>query len=184
MRIENADSGVLTDDLANVTIADVVTQGDHPAHYAVHVGNVHNVLVTGNEVFNPTIHTFSLNTQATRSVYHRSTGWEQPTLDQHAGANHQNLYDDMTVHVRAAATEDGESPSYELFKAGGAGNSLPGHGRYNTVWNLNVVVESGAAPGETVTLVKTAAARTCGWGAFTAIARWRSTTILRPTSMC
>ena len=95
-RIENADSGVLTDDLANVTIADVVTQGDHPAHYAVHVGNLHNMLVTGNEVFNPTIHTFSLNTRSMRWVYHRSTGWEQPTLDQNAGAHHQNLYDDMT----------------------------------------------------------------------------------------
>ncbi|KLE32492.1 hypothetical protein AAW00_13190 [Aurantiacibacter luteus] len=154
LRIENADSGVLTDDLAAVTIADVVTEGDHPAHYAVHMGNVHNVLVTGNEVFNPTVHTFSFNTQATRSVYHRSTGWEQPTLDQHAGANHQNLYDDMTVHVRAAAGDDGEGSSYELFKAGGAGYWVPGHGRYNTVWNLSVVVESGAAPGETVTLVE------------------------------
>ena len=148
LRIVNSDAGVLTDDLANVTISNVVTQGEHPAHYSVHLGNVHNVLVTGNEVFNPTIHTFSFNTQATRSVYHQSTGWEQPTLDQHAGANHQNLYDAITVHIRP---EEGDGdPSFELFRAGGAGYWSPGHGRYNTVWNLEVLVDSGVAPGETM----------------------------------
>lgn len=161
LRIENSDSGVLTDDLANVTIADVVTQGEHPAHYSVHVGNVHNVFVTGNEVFNPTIHTFSFNTQSTRSVYHRSTGWEQPTLDQHAGANHQNLYDAITVHIEPQAADDNGSASYELFKAGGAGYWKPGHGLYNTVWNLDVIVNGRAARGETVRLE----ARTGGPGA-------------------
>ncbi|RIV85818.1 hypothetical protein D2V07_10870 [Aurantiacibacter zhengii] len=150
LRIDNADSGVLTDDLAAVTIANVVNEGDHMAHYGVHIGNVHNVLVTGNEVFNPTIHTFSVNTQSTRSVYHRSTGWEQPTLDQHAGANHQNLYDAMTVHVRPEPASGDPPATYELFKAGGAGYWLPGHGRFNTIWNLEVLVEGNAAPGETV----------------------------------
>ncbi len=149
LRIENSDSGVLTDDLANVTIANVRTEGDHPAHYSVHLGNVHNVLVTGNEVFNPTIHTFSFNTQATRSVYQRSTGWEQPTLDQHAGANHQNLYDAITVHIRPETDGEG-APGFELFRAGGAGYWNPGHGQFNTIWNLEVIVDSGAAPGETV----------------------------------
>ncbi|MGB3167404.1 MAG: glycosyl hydrolase family 28-related protein, partial [Alteraurantiacibacter sp.] len=154
LRISNADSGVLTDDLAAVTIANVTTQGDHKAHYAVHIGNVHNVLVTKNEVFNPTVHTFSFNTQSTRSVYHRSTGWEQPTLDQHAGANHQNLYDDIAVHVRPDAATDGDPATYELFRAGGAGYWLPGHGRYNTIWNLDVIVANGAAPGERVVVQK------------------------------
>lgn len=154
LRIENADSGILTDDLANVTIADVVTMGEHPAHYAVHLGNVHNVLVTGNEVRNPTVHTFSFNTQATRSVYHRSTGWNQPTLDQHAGANHQNLYDALTVHIEPTPAKEGELATYELFKAGGAGYWRPGHGRFNTIWNLDVIVESHAAPGEKVAIVE------------------------------
>ena len=152
LRIENADSGVLTDDLANVTIADVTTEGDHPAHYSVHVGNVHNVLVTGNEVFNPTVHTFSVNTQATRSVYHRGTGWHQPTLDQHAGANHQNLYDAMTVHITPEAADGDDLATYELFKAGGAGYWRPGHGRYNTVWNLDVQVDGNALPGQQVVI--------------------------------
>ncbi|WP_158611017.1 glycosyl hydrolase family 28-related protein [Aurantiacibacter spongiae] len=154
VRIVNADSGILTDDLANVTIADVVTTGDHKAHYGVHMGNVHNVLVTGNEVRNPTEHTFSFNTQSTRSVYHRSTGWEQPTLDQHAGANHQNLYDALTVHVRPRPDESDGRATYDLFKAGGAGYWQPGHGRYNTVWNLDVEVESGAQPGEPVIITE------------------------------
>ena len=154
LRIVNSDSGVLTDDLANVTIADVMTTGDHKAHYGVHMGNVHNVLVTGNEVFNPTEHTFSFNTQATHSVYQRSTGWEQPTLDQHAGANHQNLYDALTVHIRPDPAEDRQPATYDLFKAGGAGYWKPGHGRYNSVWNLAVEVDANASPGLPVVLTE------------------------------
>ncbi len=152
LRIENADSGVLTDDLAATTIRNVVNEGEHKGHYGVHIGNVHNVLVTGNEVFNPTVHTFSFNTQSTRSVYHRSTGWEQPTLDQHAGANHQNLYDVITVHVRPEPSQGERMPTYELFKAGGAGYWLPGHGRFNTVWNVEVLVQGNAAPGQAVVI--------------------------------
>jgi len=154
LRIDNADSGVLTDDLSAVTIADVTTRGEHMAHYAVHIGNVHNVLVTGNEVRNPTVHTFSFNTQATRSVYHRSTGWQQPTLDQHAGSNHQNLYDQLKVHIRPDPARDGIAATYDLFRAGGAGYWRPGHGRFNTVWNLDVVVDSGAEPGEKVVVLE------------------------------
>ncbi|KLI65064.1 glycosyl hydrolase family 28-related protein [Aurantiacibacter marinus] len=154
LRIENADAGVMTDDLANVTIANVRTGGDHTAHYSVHVGNVHNVLVTGNEVSNPTVHTFSFNTQATRSVYLRSTGWEQPTLDQHAGANHQNLYDQITVHVRPDSVTEAGVPSFDLFRAGGAGYWSPGHGRFNTFWNLQVIALGGVAPGQTLRILE------------------------------
>ncbi|VVT21201.1 glycosyl hydrolase family 28-related protein [Erythrobacter sp. EC-HK427] len=154
IRIENADAGVMTDDLAAATIANVVTEGNHIAHYSVHLGNVHNVFVTGNEVFNPTVHTFSFNTQATRSVYHRSTGWEQPTLDQHSGANHQNLYDDVTVHIRPTPASEDAPATYDLFRAGGAGYWQPGHGQFNTIWNLKVLVTSGAAPGETVVVTE------------------------------
>ena len=154
IRIENADAGVMTDDLAATTIANVVTEGNHIAHYSVHLGNVHNVFVTGNDVFNPTVHTFSFNTQATRSVYHRSTGWEQPTLDQHSGANHQNLYDDVTVHIRPVPANENAPATYDLFRAGGAGYWQPGHGQFNTIWNLKVLVTSGAAPGETVVVTE------------------------------
>ncbi len=154
LRIENSDAGVMTDDLANVTIANVRTEGAHKAHYSVHVGNVHNVLVTDNDVANPTVHTFSFNTQATRSVYLRSTGWEQPTLDQHAGANHQNLYDQINVYVRPDSVTDAGVASYDLFRAGGAGYWVPGHGRYNTFWNLQVIALGGVAPGEPLRILE------------------------------
>lgn len=146
VRISDADAGILTDDAANVTIANVVTDGKHKAHYGVHIGNVHNVLVEELTVFNPTEHTFSFNTQATKSVYKDSVAWHQPTLDQHAGANHQNLYDRITVHVVADQTTDDGKPMYDLFKAGGAGYWNPGHGRYNTTWNLQVIAKGNVPP--------------------------------------
>ena len=146
VRIANSDSGILTDDLANVTIRNIVTEGDHTAHYSVHIGNVHNVLVEGLNVFNPTVHALSFNTQSTKSVYKDAVVWRTPTLDQHAGANHQNLYDNVTVHVTPDRKAADGTPMYDLYKAGGAGYWLPGHGRYNTAWNVNVVVESGVSP--------------------------------------
>ena len=153
LRISEADAGILTDDAANVTIANIVTQGKHKAHYAVHVGNVHNVLVDQLSVFNPTEHTFSFNTQATKSVYKDSVGWHQPTLDQHAGANHQNLYDRITVHVTPDQTSADGKPMYDLFKAGGAGYWNPGHGRFSTVWNLQVQAAGNVAPGEDLVIL-------------------------------
>jgi hypothetical protein len=146
VRVVNADAGILTDDLANVTLRNIVTEGDHKAHYSVHIGNVHNVLVEGMKVFNPTEHTLSFNTQATKSVYKDAVIWTTPTLDQHAGANHQNLYDNVTVYVTPDQKNADGVPKYDLYKAGGAGYWLPGHGRYNTTWNLNVLVTGGVDP--------------------------------------
>jgi hypothetical protein len=150
--ITNADAGILTDDSANVTISNVVTKGSHKAHYAVHIGKVHNVLVDRLSVFNPTEHTFSFNTQSTKSVYKRSTGWNQPTLDQHAGANHQNLFDQITVHIVPDQTSDDGKPMYDLFKAGGAGYWNPGHGRYSTTWNLEVINKGNASVDESIVI--------------------------------
>ncbi len=151
--ISNSDSGILTDDLANVTIRNIVTDGDHKAHYSVHIGNVHNVLVDNLTVRNPTEHSLSLNTQATKSVYSNSVVWTTPTLDQHAGANHQNLYDNITVHVTPDQVSEDGTPAYDLYKAGGAGYWLPGHGRYNTTWNLNIIIDGGVAPGSPVEII-------------------------------
>jgi hypothetical protein len=151
--ISNSDSGILTDDVANVTIANIRTDGDHKAHYSVHVGNVHNVLIDGLTVLNPTEHTFSFNTQATKSVYTNSVGWVQPTLDQHAGANHQNLYDNVMVHITPDQIRADGLPMYDLYKAGGAGYWVPGHGRFNTAWNTKVLVEGGAAPDQQVVIL-------------------------------
>ncbi len=151
IRTRDADSGVLTYDSANLTIADVLSEGRRHAHYAVHVGNVNNVLVRDVEVFNPVIHTFSINTQASRNVFLRARSWQEPVIDQHAGANHQNLFDQLTLHVHARRDKAGK-PFYPVWNGSGAGYWEPGHGRYNTTWNLKVMVESGAAPDETVRL--------------------------------
>lgn len=151
--ITNADAGILTDDLANVTISNIRTDGNHRAHYSIHVGKVHNVLVDGNSVHNPTEHTFSFNTLASRSVYTNSVAWVNPTLDQHSGANHQNLYDNITVHITPDKTAADGSPMYDLYQAGGAGYWKPGHGRYSTQWNVKVLVDGGVEPGEEVVIL-------------------------------
>nr|WP_298894711.1 right-handed parallel beta-helix repeat-containing protein [uncultured Altererythrobacter sp.] len=153
VRIANGDNGILTDDVANVTLKNIITEGEHTAHYAVHIGNVHNVLADGVTVFNPTEHALSFNTQSTRSVFKDAIVWTTPTLDQHAGANHQNLYDNVTVHVKPDGIAIDGTPSYDLYRSGGAGYWRPGHGRYNTAWNVKVLVASGVAPeGEIVIL--------------------------------
>ncbi len=148
IRVTNADSGILTDDLANVTVSNIVTDGNHKAHYSVHVGNVHNVLINGLTVFNPTQHTLSFNTQATKSVYKDAVVWTRPSLDQHAGANHQNLYDNVTVHLTPDDTAKDGTPMFDLYKAGGAGFWQPGHGRFNTNWNLKILVDGGVQTGQ------------------------------------
>lgn len=150
LRIVNADSGVLTYDSANVTLSDIETAGERSAHYAVHIGNVHNVLVERVLIRNRVIHPLTFNTQSTRSVYADSTVFQAPVLDQHAGANHQNLFDNITLFARAR--RDGEGVHYAAWNGSGAAYWEPGHGRFNTTWNLHIVFEDGAAPGETVTV--------------------------------
>lgn len=147
---DNADSGILTYSSANLTLRDIRTEGERNAHYGVHLGNVHNVLVERLEVFNPALHSLTFNTQATRNVYKDCRVYTAPALDQHAGANHQNLFDNTTVYIQANR-EDG-NPVYPLFDGSGAGYWQPGHGGFNTAWNLNVIVETGASAGETVTI--------------------------------
>ena len=146
----NADSGILSYDSANITMSDIKSAGDRPAHYAVHMGNVHNVLAERVQIFNPVIHSFTFNTQSTRCVYKDSEVFTAAVLDQHAGANHQNLYDNVTLHIHAQR-KDG-APEYALFDGSGAGYWQPGHGMYNTSWNLSVIVEDGARPDEVVRL--------------------------------
>ena len=150
LRISNADSGILTDNSASVTIRDVVTDGERAAHYAVHVGAVHNVLVSDLLIANPVLHSLTFNTRSTKSVYHRATVLRTPTLDQHAGANHQNLFDDVKLHIAAKRDKDGAV--YPLWDGSGAAYWQPGHGRFNTSWNVQVTVQSGALPAETVRL--------------------------------
>ena len=150
VRFKNADSGILTYNSANLTIENIRSEGERPAHYAVHLGNVHNVLVSDLTVENPVIHSLTFNTQSTKSVYRNATVLNASVLDQHAGANHQNLFDNITLYVDAKQRNG--RPFYAVWDGSGAGYWQPGHGRLNTTWNLNIIVESGANREEAVTL--------------------------------
>ena len=146
--IENADSGILTDNAASLTIANVTTTGNHKAHYSVHVGAVHNVLVQDLRVENPVIHPLSVNTRSTRSVYQRATVLRDGIIDQHSGSNHQNLFDQIVMNVKPKKRDN--VWSYALWVAGGAPYWKPGHGLMNTHWNIKLNFEDGVPDGQTV----------------------------------
>lgn len=135
--IRNADSGILTDNAGSITIDAVRTTGEHKAHYAVHVGAVHNVLVRDLVVDNPSVHPVSVNTRSTRSVFLRADVRRDAIIDQHSGSNHQNLFDQLIMHIAPMRTSKGWS--YRLWEGGGAPYWKPGHGLYNTHWNLKLV---------------------------------------------
>ena len=148
LRITNADSGVLTYNSANVTLQDIVTDGDRPAHYGVHIGSVHNLLAERIVVFNPALHSLTFNTRSTKSVYKDSTVHTAAVLDQHAGSNHQNLFDNVTLHVEAERR--GDVAIATVWDGSGAGYWQPGHGAFNTTWNLRLLFAGGAERDETI----------------------------------
>lgn len=135
--IHNADSGILTDNAGSITIDRVHTTGEHRAHYTVHVGAVHNVLVRDLVIENPAVHPVSINTRSTRSVYLRADLRRDAIIDQHSGSNHQNLFDQLTIQVAPDATDAGWT--HRLWAGSGAPYWKPGHGRYNTNWNVKLV---------------------------------------------
>jgi len=150
IRITNADSGILSYNSANLTYRDITTDGERRAHYGVHMGNVHNVLAENVTVLNPVLHSLTFNTQSTKCVYKDAVVFVTPTLDQHAGANHQNLFDNVTLH--STAKESGDGPVAVVFDGSGAGYWQPGHGGFNTTWNLRILITGGAYPEEVVTI--------------------------------
>ncbi|SFD54933.1 hypothetical protein [Flavobacterium phragmitis] len=135
VKITNADSGILAEEVSNVTVQDITTDGPHLSHYTVTLGGVHNVLVKNLKIYNKTVHPLSFNTFATKNVYQDCEIFADALLDQHSGANHQNLFDNIIVHI----TPD-KNNSYFLFGGGGAEYWKPSHGPFSTFWNLNVQV--------------------------------------------
>ena len=135
--ITNSDSGILAEEISNVTIQDISTDGNHMAHDTVTLGGVHNVLVKNLKIYNKAVHPLSFNTFATKNVYQNCEIFADALLDQHSGANHQNLFDNITVHL----TTD-KNHSYLLFGGGGAEYWKPSHGPFSTFWNLNVQVSN------------------------------------------
>jgi hypothetical protein len=138
-----ADSGVFVEDAANLTILDVQTSGAKTAHYSVAMGGAHNVLVKGLRVGTPVIHHLSFNTRTSRSVYTDAEVLDSAVLDQHAGANHQNLFDNIRLHASLARSGPGKGPHYPLFRAGGARYWKPSHGVFNTLWNIKIIFDDG-----------------------------------------
>lgn len=133
VKLINSDAGILTEEVANVTIDEIETSGEKLAHYSVYVGGVHNVLVDGLKVRNKVRHPLSFNTFSTKSVFKNCEVFVDPILDQHSGANHQNLFDNIKVHISL----DGQD-AYPLFAGGGAGYWKPSHGAFNTFWNIQI----------------------------------------------
>lgn len=150
LKVTNADSALLSYSSANLTFENIITDGSRTAHYAVHMGNVHNVIAKNVRILNHVRHSLTFNTQSTKCVYQNAEVFIAPILDQHAGANHQNLFDAVTVH--ASAREQDGKKVIAIYDGSGAGYWQPGHGGYNTTWNLKVLVSGGAHPGEDVTL--------------------------------
>ncbi len=150
IRITNADSGILSYNGANLTYKNIISDGARRAHYAVHMGNVHNVLAEDIVILNPVLHSLTFNTQSTKCVYKNAEVFVRPTLDQHAGSNHQNLFDNVTLHMAAKPTKAGAVTP--VFNGSGAGYWQPGHGGFNTTWNLRVLITGGAHPDEIVTV--------------------------------
>ena len=148
LTIDRADSGILTDNAASLTIADITTTGDRSAHYSVHVGAVHNVLVKDLKVANPVVHPVSINTRSTRSVFLRSVVDRDAVIDQHSGSNHQNLFDQVELHIDPKQGKDGWH--YQLWVGGGAPYWKPGHGLYNTLWNARLVMPESVPADATV----------------------------------
>lgn len=136
--IENADSGILSEEIANITISDIVTKGENIAHYTVAMSGTYNVLAKGIKVYNKAVHPLSFNTLATKSVYLDCEVFVDPILDQHSGANHQNLFDNIKVHL-----SPDKANSYPLFAGGGAGYWKPSHGAFSAFWNIKVNVLDG-----------------------------------------
>ncbi|KRD61136.1 hypothetical protein ASE40_06180 [Flavobacterium sp. Root935] len=137
VKITNADSGILAEEVSNVTVQDIITDGPHLSHYTVTLGGVHNVLVKNLKIYNKAVHPLSFNTFSTKNVYQNCEIFEDALLDQHSGANHQNLFDNITVHITAD-----KNNSYYLFGGGGADYWKPSHGPFSTFWNLNVQVSN------------------------------------------
>ena len=150
LTIDRSDSGILTDNAASMTIADITTTGDRRAHYSVHVGAVHNVLVRDLKVENPVVHPLSINTRSTRSVFLRSVVDKDAIIDQHSGSNHQNLFDQVVLHIDPKQGKGGWQ--YQLWVGGGAPYWKPGHGLYNTLWNARLVMPDTVPADATVTI--------------------------------
>jgi len=129
IKVNNGDNGILAEDCSNVTIQDIETTGRN-YHYSVEMGTVYNMLAKNITVNAPCLHSLSFNTGARRCVFTNCNINEQPTLDQHSGANMQNLFDNIQIVDK--------EPFHSFITGGGAGYWKPSHGAFSTFWNIQI----------------------------------------------
>jgi hypothetical protein len=128
VRIVNADSAVLTDTSSRITL-DAVRITGRLGHYGIHFGSVDGALAKNFDIDAEQYHSVSFNTGSHGSVFSHGKA-KRAKLDQHRGANHQNLFDDILD------VEDQSAP--KLFEHGGADYWGPTHGAFNTFWNVRL----------------------------------------------
>jgi hypothetical protein len=130
--VRHADSALLSDDSDHVSLEGIALSG-RSGHYGLHFGSVHGFLARDFAIEADFQHSLSFNTRCTASVF-TSGVVESARLDQHRGANHQNLFD--ALRVRPA----GERGT--LFEHGGASYWGPTAGALNVFWNLEVSISA------------------------------------------
>ncbi|MEL6823825.1 MAG: glycosyl hydrolase family 28-related protein, partial [Calditrichota bacterium] len=129
IRILNADNAIMSDNAAFVTVEQIEVEG-RLGHYAVHLGKTNHFLVKQLHVDAEQVHSISFNTGCKAGVFTDIVINHSPTMDQHCGLNHQNLFDQITLRNIAA--------KHDIFKHGGAGYWRPTHGAFNTFWNISL----------------------------------------------
>ena len=143
VQVKNSDSAILSDDCANLTLAQIGVSG-RLGHYGVHIGDVFDVLLRDFRIDSDEFHSVSFNTKARANVATLGVIY-RPSLDQHRGANEQNLFDDLNTRE--------DRPKSKLFEHGGADYWGPTHGVFNTFWNVHIEF-TNAARGFPMTLGK------------------------------
>jgi len=125
--IDNADTAIRVGLCSNVTLADCRFTDRIGSHYAVQYAMSCRCLMRDFTADTKSIHTISFNTGARGSVFTHGQ-CVTPRLDQHCGANHQNLFDDIEAV--------GAEPGFAMFRHGGGSEFIPLCGAFNTFWNL------------------------------------------------
>ena len=128
--VHNGDSGILADVCSNITVDGGVYTGKL-SHYTIMFGDVTSMLAKNVKVDGPCRHSLSFNTGSRACVFTQCAVTVAPSLDQHGGANHQNLFDNIDI----VETQPGRT----FFYKGGDGYWSPTHGAFSTFWNINVV---------------------------------------------
>ncbi|MCI2285481.1 hypothetical protein L3081_21385 [Colwellia sp. MSW7] len=106
------------------TLSNLHIVGKFKAHYTV-MNTGYGILIK-DFIFNtPAIHNPSFATKSRYTVFTNGVIF-QPSLDQHAGINHQNLLDNIRL----------KNIMNPIFKHGGSKDLFPVAGAYNTFWNL------------------------------------------------